>query len=90
MRKEQACCGLTGPLTVRDCEPRVATEHRRSVTSCESGYRVSMTAADGSPGQANWSSILPARRRAGPTTIFTSWPSFVTSSSSLASLTPRN
>lgn len=40
--------------------------------------------------QANCSSILPARRRTGPTTIFTSWPNLATSSSSLASLTPRN
>ena len=46
--------------------------------------------AKGATDQENCSSILPARRRTGPTTILTSWPSFVTSSSSLASLTPRN
>ena len=34
----------------------------------------------GATDQANRSSILPVRRRTGPTTIFTSWPSFVTSS----------
>lgn len=45
---------------------------------------------DGSQRQANCRSILPARRRTGPTTIFTSCPSLATSSSSFASLTPRN
>ena len=42
------------------------------------------------PNYANRSSILPARRRTGPIKIFTSRPNLATSSSILASLTPRN
>jgi len=53
--------------------------------------RLTRTSAAGrSIRQANCSTILPARRRTGLTTIFTSWPNLVTSANNLASLTPRN